>query len=216
MHVFSKTLGLNHQQMAGRKILLEFDPASHFERVIQDFVTEALANIESTFVFTRRGSIIHSFLGAQKAVKFLCLTQQVNVPRQLSENETLVPSNDQSLMLAVLDQTLKTHPDDKVSMVFDSLSDLVLSFGFEKTYNFVKYSIEILSSPRITALFLLNQTAHDLNVSSSLRGLFSHQIIIGKDGIHAIKLPKTEAAMVGIEEVHTKQEVNNAKKTGGV
>jgi len=113
-----------------------------------------------------------------------------------------------------LDQTLKTHPDDKISIVFDSLSDLVLSFGLEKTYNFVKYAADMLSSPRITALFLLNQTAHNPNVLSSLRGLFSNQISIEKDGIHAIKLPKTETAIMTIEKVQTKQEVNNAKKTG--
>jgi len=191
-HALSKTLGLNHQLMVGKKILLEFDPASHYEKVIQDFVTEALANVEPTFIFTRRGSGIHSFLSAQKAVKFLCLTQQVTVPREFSENEMLLPSNDTSLMLAALDQTLKAHPDDKISMVFDSLSDLVLSFGFEKTYNFVKYSMDMLSSPRITVLFLLNQTAHDPQVSSSLRGLFSNQVSIGKVGIQTVKLPKAE------------------------
>jgi len=205
-HAFSKTLGLNYQQLAGRKILLEFDPASHYEKVIHDFVTEALANIEPTFVFTRRSSNIHSFLSAQKAVKFFCLTQQVNVPRELSENETLLPSNDTSLMLDALDQTLKTHPDGKISMVFDSLSDLVLSFGFEKAYSFVKYAMDMISSPRITALILLNQTAHDPDVLSSLRGLFSNQLSLGKDGIHVIKLPKTEAAMLEIEKVPTKEE----------
>jgi hypothetical protein len=195
--------------MVGRKILLEFDPASQYEKVIQDFVTEALANVELTFVFTRRSSNLHSFLSAQKAVKFFCLTQQVNVPRELSENERLLPSNDTSLMLDALDQTLKTHSEDKISMVFDSLSDLVLSLGFEKTYNFVKYATDMLSSPRITVLFLLNQTAHDPNVSSSLRGLFSNQVSIGKAGIHAVKLQKTEAAMKEIEKVPTKQDVNN-------
>ena len=195
--------------MVGRKILLEFDPASQYEKVIQDFVTEALANVELTFVFTRRSSNLHSFLSAQKAVKFFCLTQQVNVPRELSENERLLPSNDTSLMLDALDQTLKTHSEDKISMVFDSLSDLVLSLGFEKTYNFVKYATDMLSSPRITALFLLNQTAHDPNVSSSLRGLFSNQVSIGKAGIHAVKLQKTETAMKEIEKVPTKQDVNN-------
>jgi len=213
---FSKTLGLNHQEMVGRKILLEFDPASQYEKVIHDFVTEALVNVELTFVFTRRSGNIHSFLSAQKAVKFFCLTQQVNVPRELSENETLLPSNDTSLMLDALDQTLKTHPADKVSMVFDSLSDLVVSFGFEKTYNFVKYTTDLLSSPRITALFLLNQTAHDPNVSSSLRGLFSDQVSIGKDGIQAVKLPKAEVATKEIEKVPTKQYGNNAKKARGV
>lgn len=195
-HAFSKTFGLNHPQITGRKVLLEFDPISHYENVIQDFITEALANVEPIVVFTRMGSTIYSSTLVQKSVKFFCLTQQVSVPREFSENAMLLPSNNTSLMLDAFDQTLKTHPDDKISMVFDNLSDLVLSIGFEKTYNFVRYATDLLSSPRITVLFLLNQTAHDPQISSSMRGLFSNQISIEKDGIHAIKLPKIDAAMM--------------------
>jgi hypothetical protein len=198
-HAFSKTFGLNHQQMVGRRILLEFDSASHYEKAIQDFATEALANLEPTVIFTRRGSTIYSSLREQKAVKFFCLTQQVSVPKEFSENEMLLPSNDTSLMLDVFDKTLKAHPQGVVNVVFDSLSDIVLSVGFEKTYRFMRYAVEMLASPRNTILFLLNQNAHDSRVTSSLRGLFSDQISFGKEGIQTIKLSK--AAEVG--EVET-------------
>jgi len=195
-HAFSKTLGLNHQQMAGRKILLEFDPESHYEEVIQDFATEALANVEPTVIFTRRGNAIHSSLRGQKAVKFFCLTQQVSVPKEFSENEMLLPSNDTSLMLDVFDKTLKAHPQGVVNVVFDSLSDLILSVGFEKTYRFMRYAVEMLASPRNTVLFLLNQNAHDPKVASSLRGLFSDQISFGKEGIKTVKLSKAEVGKI--------------------
>ena len=196
LNAFSKTLRLNHQQMAGRKILLEFDPESHYEKAIQDFVTEALANAEPTVTFTRRGSTIHSSLREQKAVKFFCLTQQVSVPKEFSENEMLLPSNDTSLMLDVFDKTLKAHPQGVVNVVFDSLSDLVLSVGFEKTYRFMRYAVEMLASSRNTVLFLLNQNAHDPKVTSSLRGLFSDQISFGKEGIQTVKLSKLEVGKV--------------------
>ena len=192
LKAFSKNLGLNHQQMVGRKILLEFDPESRYEKVIQDFAAEALANVEPIVVFTRRGSAIHSSLSEQKAAKFFCLTQQVSAPKEFSENEMLLPSNDISLMLDVFDKTLKAHPKNVINVVFDSLSDLVLSVGFEKTYRFMKYAIEILASRRNTVVFLLNQTAHDSKVISSLRSLFSNQTFFGKDGIKTVKLPKAE------------------------
>jgi len=196
LHAFSKTLRLNHQQMAGRKILLEFDPESHYEKAIQDFATEALANAEPIAIFTRRGSAIHSSLLEQKAVKFFCLTQQVSVPKEFSENEMLLPSNDTSLMLDVFDKTLKAHPQGVVNVVFDSLSDLVLSVGFEKTYRFMRYAVEMLASPRNTVLFLLNQNAHDPRVTSSLRGLFSDQISFRKEGIKTVKLSKIEVGQI--------------------
>jgi len=199
-HAFSKTLGLNHQQMVGRKILLEFDPASRYEKVVQVFAVEALANVEPIVIFTRRGSAIHSSLHEQKGVKFFCLTQQVSVPKEFSENEMLLPSNDTSLMLDVFDKTLKAHADGNINVVFDSLSDLVLSVGFEKTYRFMRYAIEMLASPRNTVVFLLNQTAHDSKVESSLRGLFSNQIFFGKRGIKTVKLPKVQLNITETEK----------------
>ncbi len=190
-HTFSKTFGLNHRQMMGRRILLEFDPASHYEKVVRDFATEALAHLEPLVIFTRRGSAIHSSLREHKAVKFFCLTQQVSAPKEFSENEMLLPSNETSLMLDVFDKTLKAHPQGVVNVVFDSLSDLVLSVGFEKTYRFMRYAVEMLASPRNLVLFMLNQNAHDPKVLSSLRSLFSDQISFGEEGIQTAKLSRT-------------------------
>ena len=204
-HAFSKTLGLRHPQMVGRKILLEFDPASNYEKVIHDFVTEALANKEPIIVFTRRGSTIYSSLSEQKAIRFFCLTPQVSVPRESSEREMLLPSSDTPLMLDVFDKTLKAHPQGAINIVFDSLSDLVLSVGFEKTYHFMRYAAELLASSRITALFLINEIAHDPKVASSLRSLFSNQISFGKDGIHTVKLSERAVGMAEIEKISAKK-----------
>ncbi len=210
-HSFSKTFGLNHQQMADRRILLEFDPASNYEKAIHDFASEALANLEPVVIFSRRGSTIHSSLRNQKAVKFFCLTQQVSVPKEFSENEILLPSNDISLMLDVFDKTLKAHREGIVNVVFDSLSDLILSVGFEKTYRFVRYAVEMLASPKTTVLFLLNQNAHDSKVTSSMRGLFSDQMSIGKEGIQTVKLSKVEVRKIETQ----KRGVGDGRKSEG-
>lgn len=191
-NVFSKTLGLSHSDLVGRKILFEFDPASKYEKIIQNFITEALTNIEQATVFTRRGSTLHTSLAQQKTVQIFCLTQQVTAPKEVSENEVLLPSNNISLMLDVMDKALKANPHDVINVIFDNLSDLVLSLGFEKTYHFTKYAAEILASSRVTALFLLNASAHDPEVVQSLRNLFENQICFGKEGIHTVKLSKEE------------------------
>jgi len=216
LNAFSKNLGLNHQQMVGRKILLEFDPESCYEKAIQDFAAEALANVEPIVVFTRRGSAIHSSLSEQKAVKFFCLTLQVSVPKEFSENEMLLPSNDISLMLDVFDKTLKAHPQGNINVVFDSLSDLVLSVGFEKTYRFMRYAIEMLTSPRNTVVFLINQNAHDPKVESSFRGLFNNQISFTKDGIKTVKLPKVQPSIAETEETSPKRRVGGGRKREGL
>jgi hypothetical protein len=187
-NAFSKALGLDHQQMAGRNILLTFDPASNYEEAIRNLAEEALAKAEPTFVFTRWGSAIHSSLKEQKAVKFFCLTPRVSVPTEFSGNEMLLPAKDTSLMLNIFDKTLKAHQDGNINIVFDSLSDLVMATGFENTYRFMRYAIEMLTSPRTTVLFLLNQTGHDPEIASSLKSLFSNHISFGKEGIQPVKL----------------------------
>jgi purine-nucleoside phosphorylase len=109
-------------------------------------------------------------------------------------------------MLGILDKTLKAYPHSIVNVVFDNLSDLVLSIGFDKTYRFVKYALEILTSPKTTVLFLLNQSAHDPQITSNLRGLFSNQIFFGKEGMQTVKLSKTEMAMIEMETIPVKGE----------
>jgi hypothetical protein len=193
---FSSVLGFERWQIAGRKILFEFDPASDYEKVVQDFVIEALANSEPVALFTRRGSALHSFAGEPKGVKLFSLTEQVSLPEDLSEREMLLPLSNTSLMLNVFDKMLKAYPEGAINIVFDNLSDLVLSLGFEKTYRFMRYAAEMLASSRITALFLVNQIAHGPEAASSLRSLFNNQISFGKAGIQTAKLPKIKVDAV--------------------
>ena len=56
---FSKALGLDHARLMGRKILLEFDPATSYERAVRDFAAEAQAHGEAVVVLASRASVIH-------------------------------------------------------------------------------------------------------------------------------------------------------------
>jgi hypothetical protein len=189
LNSFSRSLGLEHYDLVGRKILLEFDPASNYERVVRDFVTEALSNKESVAIFTRKGSPIHSSLCEEKDVKFFCLTQRVSVPTKFSDKEVLLSSSDTSIMLNLLDK-IKSKDHEVINIVFDNLSDLVLTIGFEKTYYFMKCAAEMLAFSKVTALFLVNALSHSPPVVSSLRSLLSNHVSFGKSGIQAIKLQK--------------------------
>jgi hypothetical protein len=183
--------------MSGRKIILEFDPSSHYEKLVQDFITEALVNSEPIVVFTRKGSPVYSHIREQSAIRFFCLSRQISSPRIFSETEVHLPSDNTPLILSVFDKLLRSHPEQKINLVFDNLSDLILSVGFEKTYKFMRSATEILAPATVTAVFLLNRYAHDPGVKSSLNALFSNQISFGKSGIETIKLSKE--GVTGIE-----------------
>ncbi|MDH5634351.1 MAG: MEDS domain-containing protein [Candidatus Bathyarchaeota archaeon] len=188
---FSKRIGVNHGYVIGRNLLLEFDPASNYEEAVQDFVLEASANAESVIIFTNRGGTLHTLLNRQENVKFLLLTSFVSVPKNHRHlEEVLVPANNVSLLLDALNKAVKNHPDGNFNFVFDSLTNLILQVGFDKSYNFVRYALEILSSISATSIFLFTPSAHDQKIASSLRSLFSNQIAFEKGGLEIIKLPE--------------------------
>ena len=193
MNTFSKTLGLTHRQIAGREILFDFDPSSNYEKIIRDFVTEALANAEQVTLFTHRGSAVYSVLDNKESLKVILLSQRISAPQvEAQMNEILLPANNTALLLDALDKTLKTLLHGNLNIIFDNLSSLILSVGLQKTYQFVRYTLDMLASTNSTALFLFNPNAHDQKVTSSIRALFSNHISYGKDGLQVIKLSESE------------------------
>lgn len=190
-HVFSESIGLTPKKMMGRKILLEFDPSSNYEKAVNDFMAEVFADGESVALFTRMGSAVHSVSDRQDATQFFFLTPRVSVPTAGdSKNKVLLPINNVPLLLDALDEVVKKHPQENISVIFDDLSGLVLSIGLEKTYEFLRYALEVLASEKVTVLFLFNPEAHDPKVAFSLRSLFKDQVSYGKDGLKIIKLSR--------------------------
>jgi len=63
--LFSRSMGLDHERLIGRKILLEFDPVSDYEKIVDNLARESMANVEPIFVFTSSTSNIHAHLAKQ-------------------------------------------------------------------------------------------------------------------------------------------------------
>lgn len=83
----------------------------------------------------------------------------------------------------------KEKSDTKVNLVIDNLSDLILSMGFERTYSFLRYALDMLTSTETTGLFLMNPIAHETKIVSSIRNLFGWQLYYGEEGLRVVKLP---------------------------
>ena len=167
---FSRQLGIDHSKLVGRKILLEFDPRTDYERIVRDFAMECAFLRETVIIVTQKGSTIQQALEGDMGIKVMDLDLMINLPAILSEN-----------------------PNEPVSMVFDSLTDLGLSGNpengsYTSLYKFVQASIQALAEPRITAVFLLNPSAHDPKVVASLRGIFNSQLVYEKRGLTVARL----------------------------
>jgi hypothetical protein len=186
--VFSKRIGLSHQELIGRKFLLEFDPTSEYETIVEDFAREFIANVEPIYVFTSAISSLNKRLSKLKSVKFLLMSASTSTIQSISENEVLVPANNIDLILGSVDSVAKTYSNGNVSLVFDGLSDLLSSLSPERTFAFLRQTLQKLSSEKMTSLFLFNTGAHEAEVVSRLRNLFSSQLAYDKNGLETTKI----------------------------
>jgi len=185
--LFSKSVGVDHEGLIGRKILLEFDPVSDYEKVVHNLAKETMANVEPIFVFTSKTSSIHSRLAEESAIRFFLSSVSTSIPKSTSENTVLLPANNMPLILDAINKVLEIYADANICFVFDILSETLTSLEPEKTYRFLHYALEMLASEKTTALFLFNPSAHEPQVVSSLKNLFSNQLTYDKNGLEIIK-----------------------------
>jgi len=185
---FSKRLGMPHKKLIGRKILLEFDPYSDEAKVIDSLTKETIANVEPIFIFTSKTSLMYSLIRKHQAVKFFLLSPSISIPKSTSENAILLPAKNTALILDSLSKVLEQYAHTNIVLVFDKLSELINLVGFDKTYKFLLYVLEMLPTTKATALFILNTSAHDPKVVSRMRGLFHNQLTYEKDELKVIKI----------------------------
>ncbi len=186
--LFSSRLGVARSQLLGRKILFEFDPSSGYEIMVRDFVQESLTTAKFALVITHKGSPVYLALSAEPRVRLLCLTSSVSYPKQgSSENEMLLPQDDPSIILGAISKALNSNPKDELCVLIDQISELIAIIGMEKTHAFLGYSLELLSKPTISAMYVLNTSAHDPKVVAAVRALFAHQIERRAGGLRIVK-----------------------------
>jgi len=187
MSLFSGSIGLDHERLVGHKILLEFDPVSDYEKVVDSLTKEAMANVEPTYVFTSSTSPIHTYLAKQPTINFFLTSLSTSIPKSTSENKVLLPAKSVPLILDAISKVLENHAGANVCFVFDILSELLTTIGKERTFTFLRHALDMLSSEKTTSLFLLNSSAHEPKMVSRLRNLFSNQLTYDKNGLEVVK-----------------------------
>ncbi len=174
---FSQTVGLSHEEISGRKLLLESDPKADYERVFKSLLGETASNFERTVVFTRRDSAIYSLGIRHPGTKIFVLTSRVSYPKMENENLFLLPTYDTSLLLDALNKTIEAYSGSSFTIIFDSISHFVFTLGPERTYSLVRQALELMISDKITAIFSMNSKAHDQKVLSAFENMFDLELI---------------------------------------
>ena len=181
---FSKQIGVESEFLQGRNFLLEVDPSMSYEKILRDLAEEFMALGHIIFVFTCKGSPIHKSLSQVPNVKFYIMMTDVSYPKPTDKpNEILVPEHDQAVLLDLLNKTVKSTEGSGIVIIFDNVSNLILSSGFENCYKFIKHANEIMSEPRVTSVFLLTLEAHDEKMVRIIKSLFSDHLVHEPSGL---------------------------------
>ena len=180
---FSNSLKMDPQTLIGRTFLFLTDPSAPYEKVVDDLAVELLSNKSYAFVFTSKRSPVQSSLTKVKGVRYYILTSSVSYPRGTDvPDEILVPQNDQAILLDIIQKTILNDPEAKLGIIFDNISDMILSSSVEASYKFLKQANEIIDPKRVMAMFLFTPGAHDDRTVNLVKALFANHIVMGKDG----------------------------------
>jgi hypothetical protein len=174
---FSRTVGLSHSEVAGKKILLEYDPQSDYEKILKSLLAESASNFERIIIFTRVDSPSHSLAGDEPGLKMFILTSRVSYPKMEGDNQVLLPAYDTSLLLDALNRTIEAFAGASFTVIFDNISHYIFTLGPDRTQSLVRQSLELMISDKITAVFLLNLGAHDEKTISTFENFFDLELV---------------------------------------
>ena len=161
---FSRFLELSHKSIENHNFLFEFDPDTQYERSTRDFIVEAQSNAKAIITITPKSSEIHKLLKDEEGIEFFQTTEMIISP------------------------ILEGRNKKNIVLIYDNISELIVSIGFKQAHNFTRKTLELLTEYNSTSLFLFNPAAHSINESNSIRNLFSDRIDFDKDGLRVIKL----------------------------
>lgn len=168
-------------------MLLEADPSVNYERAVKDFALEMAAGGRVVFAFTSRGSPVHTLLKDIPGLRFFILSESSYPKPTGNALEVMVPRNDYSVLLNVMDETVTRSPEQAKAIVFDNVSSLILDAGFQECYKFLRQVNEILSRGDVVSIFLVLSKAHDEKTMNLIKNLYSGHLTYDATGLKVKK-----------------------------
>ncbi|MEM3652891.1 MAG: DUF835 domain-containing protein [Nitrososphaerales archaeon] len=167
-------LGKSIEEVAGKVILLEFTTPIPLQLAARRLAVEALAKGYDVVVFTRKGSVVEESL-TPLDVKYIYLTL---IPHTEKEGgKSYVQLRDPTEVLTALSEL---SPSEASLILFDNLTDLILTTGFDKTYTLLRHVVELAAETKAVILLGLNKDAHEKQQVAALEALVNLTINLEK------------------------------------
>ncbi len=189
---FSTLVNLDHPRIEGSKILLEYSSNSNFEDLVKKFFDEGIANAEMCTLFTSKSSKLYRALKGKRMLRIVAASSLVSAPDESPDGEIQIPDKELGLVTSLVTDFYEHNKSVALSLVFDSITELIRGERWEQVYSGIKQLIELLSPSTITAIFLVNTETTEPRFLGALRGLFSVQMKLGEVGSQALRVVKAE------------------------
>jgi hypothetical protein len=181
--LFSRQISQDTTFLLGKSFLMEVDPSTPYEKAVDDFANELSKSGCGVFVFTHKSSPVYKLLSIDHSLRFFISSATVSYPKQTDrQNEVIVPQSDSAIYLDLISKTVDSSHGSCVVFIFDSVSDMLVTSGFEATYKFLKSANEVLADGNSTCLFLTTLGIHDAKILATIRSLFPNHLISLPDG----------------------------------
>ena len=124
-------------------------------------------------------------------VKVIAASSLVSSMSELSDGEVEIPDRELGLVASIASELLENNKTTNVSIVFDSLAELIMGQHWEQTYSGIKQLFELVSVLNSTVIFLGNRETMDPRLLGAIRSFFTVQLRLDSTGLHPVKLKLT-------------------------
>jgi hypothetical protein len=178
---FTHLLAFHDALLSNRCALLEADPSQNYEFAIRELVQDETKRSRVS-AFTWRGSPVYPVLPRNERVHVYVMTAQgARVPAR--PRESAVPSHDEGALLELMEAPAKDGADERDLVIFDSVSELIVSLGNERSQRFLRRATRSLEANGRRSLFIMKRGYHDERSERMVRRLFSDRLAYDGSGL---------------------------------
>ena len=170
---FSALLGLNHVDLLGRTMLIEYDPSGRFEEIPQVLVQEFAMHNGPVAIFSALGSPVYLRSKTLEKTRLFVFSTETSSPTKTTDEHILLPERDANFLLDAVDKFLEPSGVQPGGFFLD-ITDLVVSQGYEIVHGIVTFLSELVERRSGTGVFAINRDAFDEKVLLQVKGLFNN------------------------------------------
>ena len=184
---FADLLTFHDALLSNGSVLMEADPSQSFEFALRELVQDESRRSRIS-VFTWRGSPVYPLLPRNEKVHVYVMTTQGSKSPPGRAGESVVPSHDERALLALIERAPKNEEaEERELIIFDSVSELLVSLGNERSQKFLKLAMQSLQASGRRSLFIMKLGYHDERTEQMVRALFSDRLLYDGTGLRLDK-----------------------------